>query len=84
MLPTNCPTRPAPYVPDLEVYMLRLGGASASDSSASNCLLRICRGIPMAKGLVHLVGILGWISRKILFWRVSISMDGKDDRPSLL
>ena len=31
----------------------------------------------MAKGFVHLVvGILGWISRKIVSWRVSVSMDG--------
>jgi putative transposase len=33
--------------------------------------------IPMARGFVYLVAVLGWYSRKVLSWRVSITMDGK-------
>lgn len=32
--------------------------------------------IPMAKGFVYLVAIVDWFSRKVLAWRVSISMTG--------
>ncbi|MEX1249999.1 MAG: IS3 family transposase, partial [Hyphomonas sp.] len=31
--------------------------------------------IPMAKGFVYLVAIVDWFSRKVLSWRVSITMD---------
>lgn len=31
--------------------------------------------IPMARGFVYLVAIVDWFSRKVLAWRVSISMD---------
>ncbi len=31
--------------------------------------------IPMAKGFVYLVAVMDWISRRVLAWRVSISMD---------
>ena len=31
--------------------------------------------IPMAKGFVYLVAVLDWYSRKVLSWRVSITMD---------
>jgi putative transposase len=31
--------------------------------------------IPMAKGFVYLVGIVDWFSRKVLAWRVSITME---------
>lgn len=31
--------------------------------------------IPMARGFVYLVAVLDWYSRKVLSWRVSISMD---------
>jgi putative transposase len=31
--------------------------------------------IPMARGFVYLVAIMDWFSRKVLAWRVSISMD---------
>lgn len=31
--------------------------------------------IPMAKGFVYLVAIVDWFSRKVLAWRVSISME---------
>lgn len=31
--------------------------------------------IPMAKGWVHLTVVLDWYSRKVLAWRLSISMD---------
>ena len=30
--------------------------------------------IPMAKGFVYLVAIVDWFSRKVLAWRVSITM----------
>ena len=33
------------------------------------------RYIPMAKGLVYLVAIVDWFSRKVLAWRVSITME---------
>jgi len=32
--------------------------------------------IPMARGFVYLVAVLDWYSRKVLSWRVSITMDG--------
>ena len=31
--------------------------------------------IPMAKGFVYLVAVMGWFSRRVLAWRVSITMD---------
>ena len=31
--------------------------------------------IPMARGFVYLVAVLDWYSRKVLSWRVSITMD---------
>lgn len=31
--------------------------------------------IPMAKGFVYLVAVMDWFSRRVLAWRVSISMD---------
>ena len=31
--------------------------------------------IPMAKGFVYLVAVLDWFSRRVLAWRVSITME---------
>ena len=31
--------------------------------------------IPMARGFVYLLAVLDWYSRKVLSWRVSITMD---------
>ncbi len=31
--------------------------------------------IPMAKGFVYLVAVMDWFSRKVLAWRLSITMD---------
>jgi putative transposase len=31
--------------------------------------------IPMARGLVYLAAIIDWFSRKVLAWRLSITMD---------
>ena len=31
--------------------------------------------IPMAKGFVYLAAVMDWFSRKVLTWRVSITMD---------
>src|ERR1700690_3941828 len=31
--------------------------------------------VPMAKGFVYLVAVMDWFSRRVLSWRVSISMD---------
>ncbi|NQW15929.1 MAG: DDE-type integrase/transposase/recombinase, partial [Chloroflexi bacterium] len=31
--------------------------------------------IPMARGFVYLTAVMDWCSRKILTWRVSITMD---------
>lgn len=33
--------------------------------------------IPMARGFVYLVAVIDWYSRRVLAWRVSISMDTK-------
>src|SRR6202035_5064398 len=33
--------------------------------------------IPMARGFVYLAAVVDWFSRRVLSWRVSISMDGK-------
>ncbi len=31
--------------------------------------------IPMAKGFVHLAAVLDWFSRRVLAWRISITME---------
>ena len=31
--------------------------------------------VPMAKGFVYLVAVMDWFSRRVLSWRVSITMD---------
>lgn len=31
--------------------------------------------IPMARGFVYLAAVVGWFSRKVLVWRLSITMD---------
>jgi putative transposase len=31
--------------------------------------------VPMARGFVYLAAVLDWYSRKVLSWRVSITMD---------
>ena len=31
--------------------------------------------IPMARGFVYLVAVMDWYTRKVLSWRVSITMD---------
>ncbi|MBX9825340.1 MAG: hypothetical protein K2Y27_10130 [Xanthobacteraceae bacterium] len=31
--------------------------------------------IPMARGFVHLAVVLDWFSRRVLSWRLSITMD---------
>jgi len=31
--------------------------------------------IPMAKGFVYLVAVVDWFTRRVLSWRLSISMD---------
>ena len=31
--------------------------------------------IPMAKGFVYLAAVIDWYSRRVLAWRVSISME---------
>jgi len=31
--------------------------------------------IPMAKGFVYLVAVMDWFSRRVLAWRVSITME---------
>ena len=33
--------------------------------------------VPMARGFVYLAAVMDWASRRVLAWRVSISMDGK-------
>src|SRR6185295_6613652 len=33
--------------------------------------------IPMARGFVYLAVVLDWFSRRVLSWRLSITMDGK-------
>jgi putative transposase len=31
--------------------------------------------IPMARGFVYLAAVIDWFSRKVLAWRLSITMD---------
>ena len=39
--------------------------------------------IPMARGLVYLTVVLDWVSRRVLAWRVSITLEGASaSRPS--
>ncbi len=33
------------------------------------------QAIPMAKGFVYLVAVMDWFSRRVLAWRVSITLD---------
>jgi len=35
--------------------------------------------IPMRRSFLYLVAIIDWYSRKVLAWRLSISMDGKGE-----
>ena len=36
--------------------------------------------IPMARGFVYLAAVIDWFSRKVLSWRISITMDEAVDR----
>ena len=36
--------------------------------------------IPMARGFVYLAAVIDWFSRKVLSWRISITMDEAFDR----
>jgi putative transposase len=33
--------------------------------------------VPMARGFVYLAAVAGWFSRKVLSWRLSVSMDSR-------
>jgi putative transposase len=33
--------------------------------------------VPMARGFVYLAAVVDWFSRKVLSWRLSVSMDSR-------
>ncbi len=37
--------------------------------------------VPMARGFVYLAAVVDWFSRRVLAWRLSISMDGRGTWP---
>ena len=41
----------------------------------SKTMARDITYIPMAKGFVYLVAVIDWFSRKVLSWKLSISLD---------
>ena len=59
--------------PDHKVYPYLLRGLAIERVNQVWCA--DITYIPMAKGFVYLVAVMDWFSRRVLAWRVSISMD---------
>ena len=59
--------------PDHKVYPYLLRGLAIDRANQVWCA--DITYIPMAKGFVYLVAVMDWFSRRVLAWRVSISMD---------
>jgi transposase InsO family protein len=36
---------------------------------------QVCRLVPMARGFVYLAAVVDWFSRRVLAWRLSITME---------
>ena len=59
--------------PDHKVYPYLLRGLSIEQPNQVWCA--DITYIPMARGFVYLVAVMDWFSRRVLSWRVSITMD---------
>jgi putative transposase len=59
--------------PDHKVYPYLLRGLAIERSNQVWCA--DITYIPMAKGFVYLVAVMDWFSRRVLAWRVSITME---------
>jgi putative transposase len=59
--------------PDHKVYPYLLRGLAIERPNQVWCA--DITYIPMAKGFVYLVAVMDWFSRRVLAWRVSISLD---------
>ena len=59
--------------PEHQVYPYLLRGASVS--RPNQVWAMDLTYIPMARGFVYLAAVVDWYSRRVLAWRVSISMD---------
>jgi putative transposase len=59
--------------PDHKVYPYLLRGLTIERANQVWCA--DITYIPMAKGFVYLVAVMDWFSRRVLAWRVSISLD---------
>ena len=59
--------------PDHKVYPYLLRGLTIERPNQVWCA--DITYVPMAKGFVYLVAVMDWFSRRVLSWRVSISMD---------
>jgi putative transposase len=59
--------------PDHKVYPYLLRGLAIERANQVWCA--DITYIPMAKGFVYLVAVMDWFSRRVLAWRVSISLD---------
>jgi putative transposase len=59
--------------PDHKVYPYLLRGLAIERANQVWCA--DITYIPMAKGFVYLVAVMDWFSRRVLAWRVSISVD---------
>src|SRR5271170_4692869 len=59
--------------PDHKVYPYLLRGLTIGRPNQVWCA--DITYIPMAKGFVYLVAVMDWFSRRVLSWRVSITMD---------
>jgi putative transposase len=59
--------------PDHKVYPYLLRGLTVDRSNQVWCA--DITYIPMAKGFVYLVAVMDWFSRRVLAWRLSITMD---------
>src|SRR6201993_2648295 len=59
--------------PDHKVYPYLLRGLSIEQPNQVWCA--DITYIPMARGFVYLVAVMDWFSRRVLSWRLSISME---------
>ena len=53
-------------------------GRRASETDGSNAARRWCSTlpyVPMARGFVYLAAVIDWFSRRVLSWRLSITME---------
>jgi putative transposase len=72
LLPIAVPARPKPE-PGHKVYPYLLRGAAIT--RPNQVWAMDITYIPMARGFVYLTVVLDWFSRRVLSWRVSITIE---------